>query len=388
MWSGLILSNIIRYSSRQDIYSLCLLDKKSYEKIYKNGELFRALVKVDFNKDGIVGINPVKYYLDNRLSLYGISNSQSSLTCLPSQIKGDDGLVKIWSGAKFVSTTGNMTGFITAENNLYVCGWPFETTGFVLLRTNVKLIVCVQSVVAVLSEDEKLYIYLGDDKFVLVLSNVRHIQKDWTKGFNAITDGGEFYTITSDTLLSNFVSLDFMDLIEAEDIQFSARYAGEIDKEYGKIFIYKITLKINQIKQNIKSFNGIYLITESGFLYRIREDYSGSIRFKKLDTNVLFMTRLNNYSYWVNSLNQLILQGKGIQQIVHAFEHPIITVISGSMDYIGFLDNIGNFYILGKPEFLFPAVAVKKYYSYPILVLTKVRQLDLTSGSLFCIIEN
>ena len=293
MWSNLILSKIIRYSSRQDIYGLCLIDRKSHEKIYKNNELFRALVKFDFNKEVPVGINPLKYYLDNRLSLYGISRSESLVKCLPSRIKGDDNLAKVWSGAKFVSTTANMTGFITADNNLYVCGWPFVTTGFVLLTTNVKAIVCVptQHLIAVLFEDSNLYFYFSQDKFVLVLSNVRHIQKDWDSGFSAITDasdGGGFYSISSYIPFSKFDSLDFVDFVDADEIQFSSRSVGEIAKQNGKLIIYKITLKINQIVQNIKKFNDLHLITETGILYRIGDGYSKQqIRFTKLDSKCI-----------------------------------------------------------------------------------------------------
>ena len=87
MWSNLILSKIIRYSSRQDIYGLCLIDRKVMKKFIKMNELFRALVKFDFNKEVPVDINPLKYYLDNRLSLYGISRSESLVKCLPSRIE-------------------------------------------------------------------------------------------------------------------------------------------------------------------------------------------------------------------------------------------------------------------------------------------------------------
>ena len=391
MWSNLVLSKIIRYTSRQDIYNLCLIDRKSHAKIYKNIELFRALVKIDFNKDFPVGINPFKYYWDNRLDLYGISTSITLSKCLPARIKGDDNLAKVWSGVKFVSTDGHLTGFITADSNLYVCSGPFGDTGFVFLTTNVKSIICLTGIycLAVLFEDGNLYLYFSQDKFVLVLSNVRHIQKNWYSGFNAITNapnGGGFYSIKPDKLSSNF---DVVAVVESDEIQFSSRSAVEIDIPNGKIIVSKITLKINQIGQNIKFLTDFflitdfYLITERGVLYRIRDD--DFIRFKKLDNDVLFVTRLNPSVYWVNNLNQLIQNQNEKSEIIHTFNHPIISLVAYSLSYMLILDNIGDLYILGRPSFSLPNVNKIKYYPSPILMLKNVRQVDFTSNTFFCI---
>ena len=389
MWSNLILSKIIRYSSRQDIYNLCLIDRKSHAKIYKNIELFRALVKLDFNKEVPVGINPFKYYWDNRLSLYGISTSKTLSKCLPCRTKGDDNLVNVWSGVKFVSTNGHLTGFITADSTLYVGAGPFGDTGFELLTTNVKSIVCVpgEQFIAVLFEDGKLYFYFSQDKFVLVLSNVRHLQKDWDSGFNAITDapnGGGFYSITSDRLLRNFDGRDFVDFVEADEIQFSSRSAGEIAVLNGQLIVFKITLKINQIVQNIKYFNGLRLLTECGVLYGVRYELY-TIRFHKLDTDVLFVTRLHISVYWINNRNQLIRHQNEKCEIIHMFNHQIINLVSSSWSYIVILDNTGDLYILGRPSFSLPNVNESTYYPSPILMLKNVRQVDLTSITFFCI---
>ena len=237
-----------------------------------------------------------------------------------------------------MSTNGHLTGFITADSNLYVGAGPFGDTGFVLLTTNVKSIVCVpgKQFIAVLFEDGKLYFYFSQDKFVLVLSNVRHLQKDWDSGFNAITDapnGGGFYSITSDRLLRNFDGRDFVDFVEADEIQFSSRSAGEIAILNGKLIVFKITLKINQIVQNIKYFNGLQLITECGVLYRVRYELY-TIRFHKLDTDVLFVTRLHISVYWINNLNQLIRHQNEKCEIIHMFNHQIINLVSSSWSYI------------------------------------------------------
>ena len=74
-------------------------------------------------------------------------------------------------------------------------------------------------------------------------------------------------------------------------------------------------------------------------------------------------------------------------EIIHTFNHPIMSLVGGVWNNIGIIDNIGNFYILGRPRFSLPHVDAIKDYSAPILMLKNVRQVDFSAFTFFCIVE-
>ena len=384
MWSNYVLSKIIRHSSRWDIARLCLINKKSYDKIYKNRELFGALVKVDFKEDAPVGINPVKYYWDRRLSAYGIGLNIQLTLCHPATTTSVDKLTYILGGVKFLSVGANFSGFVTADSRLYVCGSPIGLTKKMdkpaLITTGVKKIVCSDDKIAILDDDSNLYYYSPYINLRHILSNVKQIQKNGYRwGFNAITDDG-------------FYSNDEFGLFEeANPIIFDNIFLELTNSG----LMYKLILKINQIEQNIIFFSEDYFICQDGALYSIirtfdevyEDDYEEQIAFKKLADDVLFVTKFKDVDYWIDSQHQLNRHKNDQYKIIQKFNNPVIALESNN-HLIGILDNAGDFYVIGDISvFRGLAPTNQTFYDAPTVILNHVHQFEFGPSNFFCIRE-
>lgn len=382
--NNLLLSKIIHNVSKFDIYNLCLINRRFYEKIWENSVLWTALIRSEFGWEIENNMHSIRYYYDNKRAAYGIISNESLLLCLINDRKSIDKLTYLYSGIKYVSIGSQIVGFVTANDNLVICGtfyyWgkaSLELEKPKFITYDVKKIVCMSDTVAFLTKDRNVYIYRPDDVVYPILTNVTSIEPTHYKwGFNAIADDGFYSSIDFD------IFSDDNKVIQTDNITISSTKYNDM---------YNIILLVNDIEQPILFLTDNYCLAADGILYKIIHEYDDTeeiynYSIKKLAENVLFAAHHNRNDYWIDKNYRLIRKDQyDAEKIIYDFDTPIIS-LSSNGDCLFILANNGYLYTIG----IFPGSYTdsRNIIDSPKVSLTDVHSYNHGFKAFICLIDN